>query len=122
MYVQFGYRPLTIWDHTQGQVSGSMNADQINMIQKSQQSTNKGFNEELEEDFIPRKEISWIQKVWTPNFHPCHYPPQTCGGNKSVCPVWIRPTDNFLTHLGESFSINERWYNQWKQTGQEPMT
>ena len=38
MYVQFGYVPLKIFNHTQGQVSGSMDADPINMIHTSQQS------------------------------------------------------------------------------------
>ena len=31
MYVWFGYIPQTICNNTQGQVSGSMNADQINV-------------------------------------------------------------------------------------------
>ena len=38
VYVWFGYGPLTICNHTQGQVSGSMNADPINMMHTSQQS------------------------------------------------------------------------------------
>ena len=45
MCVRFGYGPLTIFNPTEGQVSGSLNADPINMIQVSQQSTKKGFNE-----------------------------------------------------------------------------
>ena len=47
-YVQFGYGPLKKNNHTQGQVSGSMNADQMNMIHTSQQSTKYVLNEELE--------------------------------------------------------------------------
>ena len=35
--------------------------------------------------------------------------PQTCGVSKSICPIWIRPTDNFLTHSRTSSSINEIW-------------
>ena len=44
-YVRFGYAPLIIWNHTQGQVSVSMNADLINKIHTSQQSTQEGFKE-----------------------------------------------------------------------------
>ena len=36
-YVQFRYIPLTILNHTGGQVSGSMNADPIDMIHTIQQ-------------------------------------------------------------------------------------
>ena len=36
-HVRFGYGPLKIWNHTQGQVSGSMNADPMNIIHTSQQ-------------------------------------------------------------------------------------
>ena len=39
LYVRFGYSPLEIWNHNQGNVSGSMNADPINMIHTHQQST-----------------------------------------------------------------------------------
>ena len=39
MYVRFGYVPLAIFNNTQGEVSRSMNADTINMIHTSQQST-----------------------------------------------------------------------------------
>ena len=38
-YFRFGYVPLTILNHTQGQFSGSMNADTMNVIHTSQQST-----------------------------------------------------------------------------------
>ena len=43
-YVRFGYGPLTIFNHTWGKVSGSMNADPINMIHKSQKQTKEGLN------------------------------------------------------------------------------
>ena len=47
MYVRFGYVPLTILNHIRGQVSVSMNADIINLIHTSQQSTKEGLKEEL---------------------------------------------------------------------------
>ena len=47
-YVRFGYIPLTICNHTRGQISGSINADQIHMIHTSQKSSKEGLNEELE--------------------------------------------------------------------------
>ena len=45
--------------------------------------------------------------------HPCHDLPQTCGGRKSVCPVWIRPTENLQSHPMTSFRINERRSNKY---------
>ena len=45
MYVRFGYGPLKICNHTQGKVSGSMNAKPINIIHTNQQSTKEGLNE-----------------------------------------------------------------------------
>ena len=48
MYLRFGYVLLAIFNHTRGEVSRSMNADTINMIHTSQQSTKEGLNEELE--------------------------------------------------------------------------
>ena len=36
-YVRFGYGPLTIFNHTRGQVSVELNADTINMMHTSQQ-------------------------------------------------------------------------------------
>ena len=44
-YVQFGYGPLKVCNHTRGQFSGSMNSDKINMIHASQKSTKEFFNE-----------------------------------------------------------------------------
>ena len=51
----------------------------------------------------------WNSQKW----HPIHGLPQTCGGSKYICPVWIRPTANFLTHLRTSFSINKHWSSKW---------
>ena len=31
--------------------------------------------------------------------HPRYDLPQTCGGSKNLCPVWINPTENMITHL-----------------------
>ena len=45
-YVRFGYGPMKICNHTRGQVSGSINADPINMIHKSKKSTKYGLKEE----------------------------------------------------------------------------
>ena len=47
LYVQFGYVPLKHFNHTRGQVSGTMNSDPINMIHTSQQSTKEGCIKEL---------------------------------------------------------------------------
>ena len=41
------------------------------------------------------------------NGHPHHDLPETCGRIKSICKVWIRPTDNVIAHLRTSFSIND---------------
>ena len=69
--------------------------------------------------FYINKSNQLNQKFWTPNRHPHHDRSQTCGGSKSVCPVWIWPTDNFLTHTRTSFKINECWSGQCKQTSQQ---
>ena len=58
----------------------------------------------------PPPQFPW--QLQTPNRHPHYNLPQTCGGIKSVSLVWIRPTDNYLTCLRTSFSINELWYYQ----------
>ena len=52
-YVWIKYGPQTINNRTWGQVSGSMNADPMNMIHTSQQSTKEGLNNELEGYFRP---------------------------------------------------------------------
>ena len=61
-YIQFGYNPLTILYHTQGQVSGLMKADPINMIQKSQQSAKESSSKDLEGDFRNSKEKYLMNK------------------------------------------------------------
>ena len=45
IYVRFGYVQMKFCNHTQVQVSGSMNADPINILHTSQQSTKEGFVE-----------------------------------------------------------------------------
>ena len=47
------------------------------------------------------------------NRHPCHELPKTCGGRKSVYLVWIRPTDNLVTHPRRIFRINECQSNRY---------
>ena len=42
-YIRLGYIPLNICNHTQGQVSVSMNDDPINMIHPNKKSTKEGF-------------------------------------------------------------------------------
>ena len=49
-FVQFRYIPMKICNHTQGQLSGSIEAYPINMIHTSQQSTKEVLNEEFEGD------------------------------------------------------------------------
>ena len=51
MFVQFGYGPLTIFNESQGNFSGTMNADPINMIHTSQKSAKEGLHKDLEGDF-----------------------------------------------------------------------
>ena len=46
-YLRFVYGPLTIFNHTRGQVSGSMKSDPINMIHTSHQSTKEGLKNNL---------------------------------------------------------------------------
>ena len=49
----------------------------------------------------------YYDDIWDhKNLHPRNNLPQTCGVRKLVCTVWIRPTDNFLTHPMTSFRIN----------------
>ena len=57
-YVLFVYGPLTICNHTQGQVSGSMNSDPINMIHKSKKPTKYGLSEDIEGYFRSGKAIN----------------------------------------------------------------
>ena len=122
IYVRFGYSPLKHCSHTRGKVSGSMNSYPIDMMHTIQQSTKEGLKEELEGDFRLNKSINWIEQVWTPNRKTIHDLPQSCGGGKSICLVWIRPTDDFQSRPGKQFRINECWYGQCKQTGLQSMT
>ena len=57
------------------------------MVDTSQKSTKEGFNEELKGYFISSKAINLIKQVLTPNHHPSHDSPKTCGGRKYVCLV-----------------------------------
>ena len=55
----------------------------------------------------------WNHKTW----HPCHNHPKTCMRIKSVCPVWIRTTENFHSHPRKRFRTNKNliqyiWYTQ----------
>ena len=43
------------------------------------------------------------------NCHPCHNLPQTYRGSKYVCTIWIRLTENFITHPRKNFRINKSW-------------
>ena len=61
-YVWFGYVPLTIFNHTRGQVPVSMNADTINMIHKSKQSAKEGSSFDPEGDFRKSKEQEFMNK------------------------------------------------------------
>ena len=47
-YAQFRYVKLKICNHTQGQVSVSINTDPIHIIHTSKQSTTEGLNKDLE--------------------------------------------------------------------------
>ena len=71
--------PHKIFQHIRGQVWGSMDADPINMIHTSKQSTKEGLYEEPEGYFISTKAINWGKKIWTPNWNPHHDLPQTYG-------------------------------------------
>ena len=59
--------------------------------------------------------MSWIhsidlwRKLKSHHRNLFHNLPQTCGGRKSVCLIWILPREIFLTHPSTIFSINERW-------------
>ena len=47
------------------------------------------------------------------NRHPHHDLTQTYRESKSICPVRIRPSENFKSHLRKCFSINEHWSNKY---------
>ena len=45
------------------------------------------------------------------NWHPCNNLTHTRRRRKSICPVWISPIDNLITHPRTICSINECWSN-----------
>ena len=47
------------------------------------------------------------------NCNPCHDLTQTRRERKSLCPVWIRPTDNLQSHPRTSFRINICWSDKY---------
>ena len=51
------------------QISGSMNADPINMIHISKKSTKEGLSKEIEVDFRLSKSINWSAQVSSPSDH-----------------------------------------------------
>ena len=59
---------------------------------------------------IPPNPYPWY--LQTPNRPPLHDLPQACGGSKSVCQIFIWPTDNLQSHPGKTFRTNELWSNQ----------
>ena len=91
--------------------SGSSNTDPLNEINTSQNLKKI--------DFRSSKTINWFQQVVTLNRIPQHDFPQVYGGRKSLCPIWVFPTEDFQSHLGKSFSINEFWSDKLRQTGQK---
>ena len=98
-----------------------MNSDQENSINTSQQPTKERLNKKLDGYFRAIKAMNWQEQVWTTNHLPHHELPQNFGGSKSVCPIWIQPTNVFLTHSKTSFSINKLWSNLCGQTCQQPL-
>ena len=120
-YVQFGYVPQTIYNHTWEQVSGSIDYELVNAIYTNQQST------------INKNRIWWInlkilyikpmhQLMSTSSYTqpaPFPRPSSSLRGSKSVFLVWIRPTGNFQSYLRNSFRINEHWSNKPEQTSQQ---
>ena len=79
----------------------------------------KVLNGELRRYFRSCKEINWSKQVLTTNQDPFHDLTETCGGSKSVCPVWIRSIDNLQSHTRTSFRINEHLSDQCEQIGQQ---
>ena len=53
--------------------------------------------------------INWWLQVQPHNRHPLHNLPQTYRVIKAVCPIFIRPKYNLLTHPRKIFSTNELW-------------
>ena len=65
-YAHIVYSPLTIWNHNRGQVSGSMNADPINMIQKIQKPTKEGLKNNLKDILDQAKKLIEANKYGNP--------------------------------------------------------
>ena len=74
---------------------------------------------ETEGGFRLIKKNNLCQQVWTTNQNPQQNLPQACRGRKSVCLVWICPTDNFLSHTRTSIRINNQWYDKPIQTSKK---
>ena len=53
--------------------------------------------------------INWRWKLKSHNRQPNHDLPQACGENKSICMIWLLPTENLQPHPKTSFNINESW-------------
>ena len=61
-YVWFVHGPLTVFNPAQVKVSGSTNADPINMINTSQKSTKKAWMDILKESLEnPKNNAWWIE-------------------------------------------------------------
>ena len=78
---------------------------------KNTQVNNKKINDceiNLKENLGQVKLLIGINK----QLHPARTIPTTfhkpAGEAKYICKVWIHPTENFQSHLGTSFGINER--------------
>ena len=56
----------------------------------------------------------WI--VCTTNHHPSHDLTQAFGERKSVCPVWICPTENLIQHPRIIIRNNKCWFYQCQIT------
>ena len=86
-------------NHTQGQVSVSMNTDTVNVKYTSLQPTKELLYHVLEVD------LRLIETI-TPNFQPHYKLTQACGGNKPICPAWIRPTEQFPVTTSKNISVS----------------
>ena len=64
-------------------------------------------------NFLEANQFIYGDMRYHKNRQPCHNLIRACGGGKSVCLVWIRPTENLQSHPRTSFRINERWYNKY---------
>ena len=62
MYVRFEYVPHTIFKHTRGQVSESMNDDTVNAIKKVNNKKNKSFTKNLKDILYQAKQSIDVNK------------------------------------------------------------